>query len=83
MGKLLDRLEKQLKTEYKQDAEDCLKIYNKLKQMDNGCIWESKWRPLVDTIFKGFPSDERRFRPTTIGELFLKGIENEQNTEIC
>lgn len=74
MGKTLTRLEKQLKTEYKQDAEDCLKIYNKLKEMDNGHVWESKWKPLVDTIFKGYPSDERRFKPTDMGRIFLKGI---------
>ena len=77
MGKLYDRLEKQLKTEYKQDAEDCFKIYNKLKKMQDGHIWESAWNPLVSTIFKGFPSDERRFKPTPIGYIFLKGVESE------
>lgn len=76
MGKLYDRLQKQLKTEYKQDAEDCLKIYNRIKELDNGHVWESNWKPLVDTIFKGFPSDERRFKPTSMGYIFLKGIEN-------
>ena len=75
MGKLYDRLQKQLKTEYKQDAEDCLKIYNKLSTMDNGHVWSSQWQPLVTTIFKGFPSDERRFKPTSMGYIFLKGIE--------
>lgn len=74
MGKLLERLEKQLKTEHKEDAEDCIKIYNKIKEISNGHVWESEWRPLVDTIFKGFPSDERRFKPTKIGYIFLKGI---------
>jgi len=75
MGKLYDRLQKQLKTEYKEDAEDCIKIYNKLMEMDNGHVWESQWQPLVNTIFKGYPSDERRFKPTTIGYIFLKGLE--------
>lgn len=74
MGKLLERLEKQLKTEHKEDAEDCIKIYNKIKEMSNGHVWESEWRHLVDTIFKGFPSNERRFKPTKIGYIFLKGI---------
>lgn len=74
MGKLYDRLQKQLKTEYKQDAEDCLKIYNKIKEMSGGHVWESDWRPLVTTIFKGFPSDERRFKPTNMGYIFLKGV---------
>ena len=79
MGKLLDRLEKQLTTEYKQDAEDCLKIYNKLKEMNEGHVWQSTWTPLVTVIYKGFPSDERRYKPTDIGYIFLKGIENEFN----
>jgi hypothetical protein len=76
MGKLLDRLEKQLGTEFKQDAEDCLKIYNYLKET-TGHIWQSEWTPLVTTIFKGYPSDERRFKPTAIGYIFLKGINKE------
>lgn len=81
MGKLLDRLNKQLKTEYKQDAEDCIKIYNHLKDT-TGHVWESDWRVLVTTIFKGFPSDERRFKPTAIGYVFLKGLENDNNSKI-
>ena len=76
MGKLYDRLQKQLKTEYKEDAENCLIIYNKLKEMYNGSVWSSNWVPLVDTIFKGFPSDERRFKPTEIGKIFLNGLNN-------
>jgi hypothetical protein len=75
MGKLLDRLEKQLKTEYKADAEDCLKIYNKLKEIHNGHVWESNWSPLVNTTFTGsYPNNERRFKPTSVGYIFLKGI---------
>ena len=80
MGKLLDRLNKQLKTEYKQDAEDCIKIYNYLVNT-TGHVWESNWRPLVDTIFKGFPSDERRFKPTATGYVFLKGLENDNTNK--
>ena len=74
MNKILTYLEKQLKTEYKQDGEDCLIIYNKLKEMDNGSVWTSKWSLLVHTIFKGFPSNDRRFEPTPIGHIFLKGL---------
>lgn len=76
MGKLYDRLQKQLKTEYKEDAENCLIIYNKLKEMYNGSVWTSNWTPLVNTVFKGFPSDERRFKPTEIGKIFLNGLNN-------
>lgn len=82
MGKLYDRLQKQLKSEeYKKDAEDCLNIYEKLKEMNNGSVWDSQWRPLVDTIFKGFPGDERRFKPTNLGYVFLKGIEEKKERE--
>jgi len=77
MGKLLIRLEKQLKTEYKQDAEDCLVIYNKLKEMSGGHVWESSWNPLVSVQFiGGYPAYERRYKPTAIGYTFLKGIQN-------
>ena len=81
MGKLFDRLQKQLQTEFKKDAEDCLKIYDKLKEMNNGSVWDNQWRPLVDTIFKGFPSDERRFKPSNLGYVFLKGIEEKKERE--
>lgn len=75
MGKLLVKLKEQLKSECKQDAEDCLKIYDKLKE-STGHVWESDWRPLVTTIFKSFSSDKRRFKPTPIGYIFLKGLNN-------
>lgn len=75
MGKLLNRLEKQLKTEYKQDAENCIKIYNKLKELHNGHVWESNWNPLIKVEFiGGYPNYERRFKLTEIGHIFLKGI---------
>jgi len=75
MGKLIERLEKQLKTEYKDDAEGCIKIYNKLKELNNGHVWESQWNPLVDITFKGFPNTERRYTPSNLGRIFLKGLE--------
>ncbi len=56
MGKLYDRLQKQLKIEeYKQDAEDCLKIYEKLKEMNNGSVWNLQWQQLVDTHLRSVP----------------------------
>ena len=78
MGKLNDYLQKQLQTEYKKDAEDCLKIYEKLKEMNNGSVWSLQWQQLVDTHFKGFPSDDRRYKPSKMGYVFLKGIEEKQ-----
>lgn len=43
MGKLYDNLQEQLKTEYKKEAEDCIKIYNKLKEISGGSVWSSDW----------------------------------------
>lgn len=77
MGKLLDRLEEQLKTKYKKDAEDCLKIYKYLLETTNS-VWQSDWSCLVTVIFEGFPSDKRRFKPTKIGYVFLKGLEEKE-----
>lgn len=71
MGKLLNRLNKQLNTEYRQDAEDCLRIYNYLHET-TGHVWESEWRLLVSTTFKGW--DDRRFKPTHIGRTLLDGL---------
>ena len=79
MGKLIDRLQIQLQTEYKKDAEDCLQIYNHLKEK-TGNVWESQWNILVRTIFKG-SSNNRRFEPTVIGRVFLKGLKKEQLIE--
>lgn len=35
MGNVRDSLQKQLETEYRKEAEDCIKIYNKLKKYQN------------------------------------------------
>jgi hypothetical protein len=78
MGKLMDRLQVQLKTEYKQDAEDCLEIYNHLKNT-TGNVWESQWNPLVETIFEGW--NKRRFKPTATGYTFIKGLNNKKVME--
>ena len=74
----MDYLQKQLKSEdakLKKDAEDCLKIYEKLKEMNNGSVWSLQWQQLATPKFKGFPSDDRTYSPTPMGYVFLKGIE--------
>ena len=74
MGKLNNRLQKQLSSEeHKKDAEDCLKIYNHLIEV-TGHVWDSEWRVLVSTKFKGFPSNERTYKPTSIGYTLIKGL---------
>lgn len=77
MGKLYDRLQKQLKSEeYKKDAEDCIKIYEKLKEMNNGSVWDTQWREMTKVSFVGnYPNTDKIYKPSEIGFVFLKGIE--------
>lgn len=74
MSKVIDHLNKQLNTEHKQDAEDCLKIYNKLLELDGKSIWSSAWQVLVNTKIGIYPSYIRQYKPSKIGYVFLKGI---------
>ena len=76
MGKIYDRLQEQLKSEdYKKDAEDCIKIYEKLKEINGGIVSSTQLTILLDVKFKGFPSDDRTYKPSKIGYILLKGIE--------
>lgn len=84
MGKLYDRLQKQLKSEeYKKDAEDCLKIYEKLKELNNGSVWDSDWRQL--TTIGGWIGDKYPktmvYKPSKLGYELLKGIEKKKERE--
>lgn len=84
MGKLYDHLQKQLKSEeYKKDAEDCLKIYEKLKEMNNGSVWDSDWRQL--TTIGGWIGDKYPktmvYKPSKLGYELLKGIEKKKERE--
>ena len=77
MGKLLNSLNAQLKTEHKKSAEDCLKIYNYLKEINNGSVWASQWNSLVITNFEGsYPNSKRISKLNNIGILTLKGLKN-------
>jgi len=83
MGKLYDRLQKQLKSEeYKKDAEYCLKIYEKLKEMNNGKVWESSWNLLTTVKFVGtYPNSVRIYKPSQEGYVFLKGVKEKKERE--
>ena len=78
MGKLMNSLQKQLNDpEHKKDAEDCIKIYNWLKDTDkDGNVWSSRWTPLVDVTFKRYPSNVRTHKLNVTGYALLKGIES-------
>lgn len=64
-----------MKTEHKKEAEDCIKIYNKVKEISRGSVWESDWRVLVRVIFvETWPNAKPIYKPNAIGEIFIKGI---------
>lgn len=77
MGKLYDNIQKQLKSEeFKKDAEDCLKIYEKIKEMNNGKVWESSWSSLTTVkTYGNYPHGLNVYKPSLMGYAFLKGIE--------
>ncbi len=74
MGKLMNHLLKQLKElEHQKDAEECIEIYNWLKETDpEGRIWESRWSPLVHVSFEGW--NIKRYKLNITGKALLKGI---------
>jgi hypothetical protein len=77
MGKLMNALQKQLKNpEYKKEAEDCIKIFNWIKDTDKeGRVWSSRWNPLVDVKFlKRYSSNDRIYTLNVTGRTLLKGI---------
>lgn len=80
MGKVYDELQIQIKKgEFKKEGEDCLIMYNKLIEI--GSASGSIWGILTDVNFIGnYPNCERTYKPSVIGRIFLKGIE--QNDKI-
>lgn len=82
MGKLLDSLNRQLKTEFKSDAEECITVYERLKELHNGHVWSSVWDPLVNTRFDGkYPNAIRIYKLTNLGRLYYDSI-NKSTTEM-
>lgn len=73
MGNVRDSLQKQLETEYRKEAEDCIKIYDKLKEISKSYIWRSHRDALTEVIT--FISNIPVYKPSPIGEVFLKGID--------
>lgn len=75
MGKLSDNLNKQLTTEFKEDAEVCLKIFDKLKELNDGKVWSSEWGILTDVRFVGpIGRSTRIYSPSEIGKIFINGL---------
>lgn len=78
IGKLMDRLQKQLENpDTKKYAEDCIKIFNWLKDTDpEGRVQSSQFSPLVNVVrLEGnYPNSIPIYKPTIIGYTLLKGI---------
>ena len=75
MGKLYNELQKQLEmAEHRQDAEDCIFIYDNLKEIE-GAVWNSTWRVLTKVETKGmYPNCIKIYKPSKIGKIFIRGI---------
>ena len=74
---LTKELRLQLKSEdakVKQDAKDCLIIANKLKELDDGHIWSSKWSVLTSVRWVKDKEWKRQFEPSEIGKIFINGL---------
>lgn len=80
MSKLYDSLQTQLNTEYKKEAKDCIKIYDKLIAISKETykerhVWGSDWNVLVTTTLTGsYPNVKKVYKPSPVGKVFLKGI---------
>lgn len=77
MGKLYDQLQRQLKSvEYKKDAEDCLHLYEILKEISGGYVFIPDWDRL--TTFSGYighpPHIELAMKPSKLGYALLNGV---------
>lgn len=58
----------------RQDAEDCLKIADKLAELNDGHIWSSDWRMLTSVRYVKGKEWKRQFEPSEIGKIFIKGL---------
>ena len=78
MSELKDRLLKQLEIDYSEDARDCLKIYEAIKELNKGSIPSDQWMVLCRVQHLGTHIDPMRvYSPSKIGYVFLKGLEED------
>lgn len=78
MSELKDRLLKQLETDYSEDAKDCIRIYEALKELNRGSVPSDQWMVLSRVQHLGTHIDPMRvYSPSKIGYVFLKGLEED------
>lgn len=75
---LSEELKEQMKHDaFRADAIKCTKILKKLKELDGGHVWSSKWLVLVDIAWRRIDGIlVKIMQPSNVGEIFLKGIKN-------
>lgn len=66
------QLRTQLLSQYEKDAEDCIKIYQFLKELDHDNVDWVKWNMLVKVALRN--TRKWHYKPTKIGRTFLKGL---------
>lgn len=75
MSKIEEALQKQLQNkEYAQDAIDCMRIYKKLLEMNDGQLWRNVWNVLVNVRVKRERELVMIYHPTDVGKVFLRGV---------
>lgn len=76
MTKIMSMLQEQHEIpEYRKETEDCIKIYNWIKEIDSKS-YRSKFSIFIETKLIGeFPKIKILYIPNKIGQTLLKGIE--------
>lgn len=70
--RVIDRLHKQLATgKHTKNTQDCIDIYNWIKETHDGYVMESIWRVLVQS------QSYYKYKPTIVGKQLLKSIRND------
>lgn len=76
--KTIERLKKQAKNpdnNISQDGKNCLLIYNKLLELNDGHVWQTDFGTLVKCQWINNGNwFERRYKPSKIGEIFINGL---------
>ena len=84
MGKIENELNKQMGVEgLEKQAQQCKAIYDKLKEMDGGHLWDGEWSVLVKVCSRRNSDGKVEFyrAPTAIGEIFLKGLATDKHQD--
>lgn len=83
MGKTWDRLQNQLNSENKVDAENCIEIYEYLQRINEGHVWDSQWNILVKSKRTGsYPNNTWIYHLTDIGRKVLRSLVEDRSVDL-